>query len=32
MDITSDKQATYHTRKLGYGNEREISREKLNLL
>ena len=31
MDISSDKQTKSHTRKLGFGSEREL-REKLNLI
>ena len=32
MDISNDKQAKSHTRRLGHGQERETLREKLNLL
>ena len=31
MDISSDKQAKYHTRRLGLGKEREILWKKLNI-
>ena len=31
MDVLSDLQVTYHTRKRGRGKERDILREKLNL-